>query len=101
MVGDIGFHHYDRRREKASAQWYIFKPYRNHGCAKEAFTALARRIFNGKISELVESSWSNKFRKHSVNLDFIRAEIRETNISSQHVVEVADLLSNSSTVIIS
>lgn len=71
MVGVIGFHHYDRRRKKASAQWYIFKPYRNHGYAKEAFTALAKRIFNGKISELVESSWTNKFRKRSVNLDFI------------------------------
>ncbi|WP_294824438.1 GNAT family N-acetyltransferase [uncultured Eubacterium sp.] len=87
MVGVIGFHHYDRRRKKALAQWYIFKPYRNHGYAKEAFTALARRIFNGKISEFVESSWSNKFRKRSVNLDFIRAEIRETNISSQHMAE--------------
>lgn len=71
MVGVIGFHHYDRRRKKASAQWYIFKPYRNHGYAKEAFTALAKRIFNGKISEFVESSWTNKFRKRSVNLDFI------------------------------
>ncbi len=87
MVGVVGLHHYERKRRKAFAQWYIFKPYRKLGYAKEAFGALAKRAFEGKLSELVESSWKYKYRKRAIILDYIRAEIRETNVPSQHTAE--------------
>ena len=87
MVGIVGLHHYDSRRKKALAQWYIFKPYRNRGYATEAFTGLAKRAFEGKVAELRETSWNYKYKRHFIKLDFIRAEIRKSNIPSQRTAE--------------
>ena len=87
MVGVVGLNKYDRKRREVSAQWYIFKPYRNKGYASEAFKALAKRVFEGKIKYLTNSSWVYKYRKRRLKVDFIRAEIRAVNIPSQRTAE--------------
>ena len=67
----------------AQIEWYIFKPYRNNGYAKEAVLALARRAFSGKLIELREGTMRYILKKHYAKIDIIRAYIRSTNLPSQ------------------
>lgn len=87
LVGMVGFYDYDDGLRKAKAQWYIFKPYRNKGYAKEAVTALAERAFSGKLFELRGTGWEYKYRKHYAKIDLIEADIREKNVASQKTAE--------------
>lgn len=87
MVGLVGLYGYDKERKTAEAQWYIFKPYRNKGYAKEAITALAERAFSGKLFEMRETAWRYKFRKHYAKIDLIQANIREINTASNKTAE--------------
>lgn len=87
MVGITGLYSYDDVRRMATAEWYIFKPYRGKGYAKEAITTLAARAFAGKLFEMRETAWRNQFRRHYVKIDMIRADIREKNIPSQKTAE--------------
>ena len=87
MVGMVGLYGYDEAKRMATAQWYIFKPYREKGYAKEAITTLAKRAFDGKLFEMRETAWRNKYRRHFAKIDLIRADIRETNIPSQKTAE--------------
>jgi RimJ/RimL family protein N-acetyltransferase len=87
MVGITGLYSYNNERRIATAEWYIFKPYRGKGYAKEAITALAARAFAGKLFEMRETAWRNQFRRHYVKIDMIRADIREKNIPSQKTAE--------------
>ena len=87
MVGITGLYQYDEERRTATAQWYIFKPYREKGYAKEAITTLAKRAFDGKLFEMRETAWRNKYRRHFAKIDLIRADIREINIPSQKTAE--------------
>lgn len=87
MVGVVELNGYNRIQRRAFACWYIFKPYRNNGYAKEAFTELARRGFEGKLIELKKSSWEYKYIKQRVMIDFIVAEVRVTNIPSQKTAQ--------------
>ena len=87
MVGMVGLYGYDEAKRMAEAEWYIFKPYRGKGYAKEAITTLAKRAFDGKLFEMRETAWRNKYRRHFAKIDLIRADIRETNIPSQKTAE--------------
>ena len=87
MVGITGLYGYDEARRMAMAEWYIFKPYRGKGYAKEAITALGARAFAGKLFEMRETAWRSQFRRHYVKIDMIRADIREKNIPSQKMAE--------------
>ena len=87
MVGITGLYSYDDTRRMATAEWYIFKPYRKKGYAKEAITALAAHAFAGKLFEMRETAWRNQFRRHYVKIDLIRADIREKNIPSQKTAD--------------
>ena len=87
MVGITGLYSYDDARRMATAEWYIFKPYRGKGYAREAITVLAARAFAGKLFEMQETAWRNQFRRHYVKIDMIRANIREKNIPSQKTAE--------------
>ena len=87
MVGLVGLYGYDEERKTAEAQWYIFKPYRNKGYAKEAVTALAERTFSGKLFEMRETAWRYKFRRHYAKIDLIKANIREINTASLKTAE--------------
>ncbi len=87
MVGLVGLYGYDEERRLATAQWYIFKPYRNKGYATEAVTALARRAFEGKLVQFKETCWKNKLKKHHARIDLIRVQIRKSNIASQRTAE--------------
>lgn len=87
LVGMTGLYGYDEAKRMATAEWYIFKPYRGKGYAKEAITTLAKRAFDGKLFEIRETAWRNKYRRHFAKIDLIRADIRETNIPSQKTAE--------------
>lgn len=87
MVGMVGLHSYEEKKNMAQAEWYIFRPYRKRGYAAEAVLALAKRAFSGKLFELRETNWKHLYKKHYAKIDLIRAYIRETNFASQRLAE--------------
>ena len=87
MVGMVGLYGYDEAKRMAEVSWYIFKPYRGKGYAKEAITTLASRAFAGKLFEMRETAWKYQYRRHFAKIDLIRADIREINIPSQKTAE--------------
>ena len=83
MIGMVGLHSYKEKKCMTSMEWYIFKPYRKRGYAKEAVWALTKQAFSGKLAEMRETSWQNIFRRHYAKIDLIRVHIREANAPSQ------------------
>lgn len=83
MVGAVDLHRCDEKRRLAEAAWYIFKPYRGRGYAKEAVTALAREAFAGRLTRLAEQARKCTYKKCPVKIELIRAETRHANLPSQ------------------
>ena len=90
MIGYVGLR-WDRERYKntgvAEAEYYIFKPHRHKGYAKEALTELCNRAFAGKLLELEETNYSQIYRKRKADIHIIRAVIRADNPASQALVK--------------
>lgn len=68
-------------------EYYIFKPYRHRGYAKEAILALSQKALSGKLYELEESNYSNIYRKKKAKIELIRALIRKDNMPSICLIE--------------
>lgn len=87
MIGMVGLYSYEEKKCMASAEWYIFKSYRQNGYAQEAVTALIKRAFSGKLAEWRQTYWRYVYRKHYAKIDLVRVHIRETNTASQALAE--------------
>ena len=68
-------------------EYYIFKPYRNNGYAKEAVLAFLDRAFSGKLLELVETNYSRVYKNRKAKIELVRAHIRTDNTPSRCLVE--------------
>lgn len=93
MVGYLGFHPWSsvfpdpENSVVVELEYYLFKPYRQLGYAKEAVTALCERAFAGKLRELEETNYYDIFRKKKAKIEVIRALIRADNTPSRKLVE--------------
>ena len=87
FVGTAGVHSLDEERRCADADWYILKPYRRLGYGKEAFLAIAKKLFERKLPEYQELIKDDTFRKYYPKIDLIKAYIQEDNIPSRALAE--------------
>lgn len=90
MVGYVGLRWEKSNGEKTQVmecEYYIFKPYRHKGYAKEALTGLCQRAFDDKLFELTETNYNYICRKKRAKPALIRAMIREDNTASCGLVE--------------
>lgn len=68
-------------------EYYIFKPYRNNGYAKETILAFLDKAFSGCLLELVETNYSRIYKNRKAKIELVRAQIRNDNIPSRRLVE--------------
>ena len=90
MLGYAGLRWVKADGEKTGVmecEYYIFKPYRGKGYAKEAMTALCARAFAGKLFEKKETAYKFISRKKIAKPQIIRAMIRTDNPASCHLAE--------------
>lgn len=90
MVGYVGIRWENSAGEKTGVmecEYYIFKPCRRKGYAKEALTALCNRAFAEKLYEMQETSYDYIYRRKTAKPKLIRAMIRTDNTPSLRLVE--------------
>ena len=92
MVGYVGLRWEKNNGEKTQVmecEYYIFKPYRYMGYAKEALTTICQRAFAEKLFELSDTSHKYVYRRKRAKPLLIRALIREDNVGSRALVEAS------------
>ncbi len=90
MVGYVGLRWEKTVGEKTGVmecEYYIFKPYRGKGYAKEALSALCQRAFAGKLQEAKQTAYRYIFRNKTAKPQVIRATIRTDNLLSRGLAE--------------
>ena len=87
FVGTAGVHSIDEERKCADADWYILKPYRGRGYGKEAFLAVAKNLFDGKLPEYKALARYNTYRRYYPKINLIKAYIQEDNAPSRALAE--------------
>ena len=86
-VGMIGFDEVDDARGMANVSWYVIRPCRRTGYAKEAALALTRAMFEGRLCENVDTLKYDVYRRYHPKIDLIRAEIHADNAPSRRLAE--------------
>ena len=90
MVGYVGLRWEKNSGEQTQVmecEYYIFKPYRRKGYAKEALTGICQRAFDEKLFELTDTNYNYVCRRKRAKPMLIRAMIREDNVGSCALAE--------------
>lgn len=90
MIGYVGLRWEKNNGEQTQVmecEYYIFKPYRNKGYAREALTGICERAFAEKLFELKDTQYNYVCHRKRAKPLLIRAMIREDNVGSRALVE--------------
>lgn len=86
IVGYAGLE-LDEKTCTARLEYYIFAQFRKRGYCKEAVLALCKEAFSGNLHMSVETARNGVFLQKPVQIEIIRAKIRENNLHSVNTVQ--------------